>query len=416
MKNFKQIIGVVLICFISSCATKSEKNEPPRENNVPEFTTYQQDLDFLQRFTAIDLLQEPAGKGMVAVSPSLQARVMTSSSDGLQGRSYGWINRDLFESGDTLDHINPFGGEERFWLGPEGGQFSIFFKKGTEFNLTNWQTPAFMDLESFQRKNQSESSALYEHDAKFTNYAGFTFDINIQRHIEVLPASEIYQSLKLAKNDALKVVGYQTTNTLTNSGSLSWNSKTGLLSIWLLGMFNPSDATTIVVPFFEGDSSVMGRVVNDSYFGKVPAERLKIGKGVLYFSGDGKYRSKIGLLPKRAKDIIGSYDANSKTLTIVTYSKPENVTEYVNSQWEIQERPYGGDVINSYNDGPTEDGGKPLGPFYELETSSPALSLNAGESGTHIQRTFHFEGKEVDLDKIEAKLLGVSLEEIKTAL
>ena len=54
-------------------------------------------------------------------------------------------------------------------------------------------------------------------------------------------------------------------------------------------------------------------------------------------------------------------------------------------------------MINSYNDGPTEDGGKPLGPFYELETSSPALSLNAGESGTHIQRTFHFEGKEVDL-------------------
>ena len=46
MKNFKQIIGVVLFCFISSCATKSEKNEAPRENNVPEFTTYQQDLDF----------------------------------------------------------------------------------------------------------------------------------------------------------------------------------------------------------------------------------------------------------------------------------------------------------------------------------------------------------------------------------
>ena len=314
---------------------------------------------------------------MVAVSPSLQARVMTSSSDGLQGRSYGWINRDLFQSGDTLDHINPFGGEERFWLGPEGGQFSIFFKKGTEFNLTNWQTPAFMDLEPFKLKNKSESSALYEHDAKFTNYAGFTFDINIKRHIEVLSVSEIYQSLKLSKNDALKVVGYQTTNTLTNSGSVSWNAKTGLLSIWLLGMFNSSDATTIVVPFFEGDSTVMGRVVNDSYFGKVPSQRLKIGKGVLFFSGDGKYRSKIGLLPKRAKDIISSYDSNSNTLTIVTYSKPENATEYVNSQWEIQLEPYGGDVINSYNDGPPENGGKPLGPFYELETSSPALSLKA---------------------------------------
>lgn len=416
MKNLKRVIGVAFICYVSSCATESKKNETAYEDKVFEYTSYQQDLDFLQRFTTVDLLQEPAGKGMIAVSPALQARVMTSSSDGLQGRSYGWINRDLFESGDTLDHINPFGGEERLWLGPEGGQFSIFFKKETKFNLTNWQTPAFIDLEAFQLKSKSESSALYEHDAKVTNYSGFTFDINIQRHIEVLSVSEIYQSLGLAKNDDLKMVGYQTTNTLTNTGSVSWNKETGLLSIWLLGMFNPSEATTIVVPFFEGDSTNMGRVVNDSYFGKVPAERLKIGKGVLFFSGDGKYRSKIGLLPKRAKDILGSYDANSKTLTIVTYSKPEYVTEYVNSKWEIQVNPYGGDVINSYNDGPTEDGGKPLGPFYELETSSPALSLKSGETGTHIQRTFHFEGKEVGLDKIAVKLLGVSLEEIRTAL
>jgi hypothetical protein len=28
-----------------------------------------------------------------------------------------------------VPHINVFGGEDRFWLGPEGGQFSIFFAK-----------------------------------------------------------------------------------------------------------------------------------------------------------------------------------------------------------------------------------------------------------------------------------------------
>ena len=54
---------------------------------------------------------------------------MTSSSDGENGLSYGWINHDLIGSGEIKKQINAVGGEERFWLGPEGGQFSIFFKK-----------------------------------------------------------------------------------------------------------------------------------------------------------------------------------------------------------------------------------------------------------------------------------------------
>ena len=32
--------------------------------------------------------------------------------------------------GRLEDHIYVFGGEERFWLGPEGGQFAIFFAPG----------------------------------------------------------------------------------------------------------------------------------------------------------------------------------------------------------------------------------------------------------------------------------------------
>jgi hypothetical protein len=68
--------------------------------------------------------------------------------------------------------------------------------------------------------------------------------------------------------------------------------------------------------------------------------------------------------------------------------------------------------VNSYNDGPPEPGAKPLGPFYELETSSPALALPAGESGSHVQYTFHFEGTEKVLNELAQSLLGVSLKEI----
>jgi hypothetical protein len=83
--------------------------------------------------------------------------------------------------------------------------------------------------------------------------------------------------------------------------------------------------------------------------------------------------------------------------------------------WEIQDAPYGGDAANSYNDGPPAPGAKPLGPFYELESSSPAAALAPGESLTHVHRTFHFEGPEAELDAIAMATLGTSLGEIASA-
>lgn len=416
MQNTGYLLGLLLLLLSSSCDNKTEKvlTDPVDLSTVT--TTFWQEVEFLEKFTNLDILQEPSGYGMVAISKALQARVMTSSSHGKKGRSYGWINRDLFESGDTLAHINPFGGEERFWLGPEGGQYSIFFKQGKSFDLDNWQTPTLIDLEAFELINKSTAKAVYSKDGTIINYSGFSFDLNIERTIEVLSRSYIFSMLDLTADETINVVGFQTTNTLTNTGKVDWKKETGLLSIWLLGMFNPSETTTIVIPFKQGETDLLGPVVNDDYFGKVPAKRLKVGERAIFFSGDGKYRSKIGLRPDRAQGIAASYDVNSQTLTIVKYNQPDSTTDYVNSLWEIQKNPYRGDVINSYNDGPPIPGEKPLGPFYELETSSPALALKAGGSGTHIQQTFHFEGDEQRLNSITRKLLGVSIDEIKNAL
>jgi hypothetical protein len=81
--------------------------------------------------------------------------------------------------------------------------------------------------------------------------------------------------------------------------------------------------------------------------------------------------------------------------------------------WEIQREPFKGDVINSYNDGPPAPGKPPLGPFYELETSSPALSLAPGEHYTHVHRTFHIVGPDVEIDRIAKATLKVGLSEIR---
>jgi len=90
-------------------------------------------------------------------------------------------------------------------------------------------------------------------------------------------------------------------------------------------------------------SSLDGRTPNDAYFGKVPADRLLAKDGRLFFRGDGERRSKIGLSPERATGILGSYDATSKLLTIVSYTQPAGASDYVNSMWEIQKQPYRGD-------------------------------------------------------------------------
>jgi hypothetical protein len=181
------------------------------------------------------LLEDDSGEGKIIVSPGLQARVMTSTANGWSGKSYGWINKTLFTSGDTSIHINAYGGEERIWFGPEGGQYSIFFKKGDEFTLDNWITPRLIDLEPFDLIERSNSHALFSKSASLKNYSGFTFDLNIERKISILSQSEISKLLNLNQNEKVKAVGYKTENTLKNIGNKTWEKSGGLLSIWILG-------------------------------------------------------------------------------------------------------------------------------------------------------------------------------------
>jgi len=418
-----QNIALLLLLIVTSCNNKKKvvQDTPESSIHLPESqaikgNTYGDDVRFMKNYVDLIELTDASNQSKVALSAALQGRVMTSSAFGDKGRSYGWINKELFKSQDTLDHINVFGGEERFWLGPEGGQYSIFFEKGTEFTLEDWYTPRLIDLEHFEVKAVSSNKVVFFKKASLKNYSGFQFHLGIEREVAILSEEDIQNKLGLQElPKGLKTVAYKTTNTLSNLGEIPWKKETGLLSIWLLGMFNHSPNTTIMIPFVEGDDSVLGKVVNDTYFGKVPADRLVVKDNVIYFKGDGAYRSKIGLSPMRAKDIAGSYDSKNGVLTIVKYNKPKNQTDYVNSMWEIQEEPFSGDVINAYNDGEPEPGKKPLGPFYELETSSPALDLKSGESETHIQTTFHIEGTASKLEPIIKKIFGVSVENIKGA-
>ncbi|HET6567192.1 MAG TPA: DUF6786 family protein, partial [Rhodothermales bacterium] len=323
--------------------------------------------------------------------------------------------RDLIASGERQEHMNAFGGEDRFWIGPEGGQFSIYFKQGDPFDFAHWQVPAAFDWEPFEVVSKDSGRVAFHKEMQFVNYSGTPFEVAVDREVRLLGDAEIREALGTTGDLTSDVVAFESVNEITNTGEDAWTKDTGLLSVWILGQFNPSPAATIVIPYVPGPEDQLGRVVNDAYFGEVPSDRLVVEDSVIYFSGDGTYRSKIGLSPARSRSVLGSYDAQNHVLTLVTYNKPEGVTDYVNSMWEIQERPFGGDVVNSYNDGPPAPGAKPLGPFYEMETSSPAAALEPGGSITHVHRTFHIQGPEEELNRIALSTLGVPLSDIEGA-
>lgn len=370
---------------------------------------YGYNVDFLRKYTNVIELKN--GNSALAVVPSWQGRVMTSTSGGPGGFSFGWINHELISSGKTLPHINPYGGEERLWLGPEGGQYSIFFRKGVEFIYENWQTPAFLDTIPFNVTEVTDSSIIFSHDAKIENYSGSLFLLGIERRVTLLNSSQIIKETGIDLT-GINFVGFRSENRLINKGSNEWKKETGLLSIWMLGMFNPSPAVIVVIPVKPGDDKELGVVVNDNYFGAISEDRLKVAGNNVFFKADGKSRGKIGIPPLRAAGKLGSYDFENNILTLVVCKLPEGVSDYVNSAWQIQDDPYSGDALNSYNDGPLDDGSQ-MGPFYEIETSSPAAALNPGERITHSQITIHLTGDKKLLNIAALKCFGVTLDEIE---
>ncbi|MDW7692791.1 DUF6786 family protein [Flammeovirgaceae bacterium SG7u.111] len=386
---------------------KNEKENEQEPKTASASNNFERDLEFLSTHKKTLLLKR--GNAMLAVVPDYQGRVMTSSAQGMEGMSFGWINYELIASGKTLPQINPVGGEERFWLGPEGGQFAIFFKNKKGFEMKDWVTPAALDTESFDLVSSTDSTAFFSKEMKLENYSGYTFNIKAERAVSVLTEEEVEKLIGISLGNGLESIGYRTENEIENTGKEAWKKETGLLSIWLLGMFNPGEETTVVIPIKPTDS--IQNFLKDDYFGKVPSDRLSVTDKAIFFKGDGEMRGKIGIRPEIATPFLGSYDAANNVLTIIHFSLGED-TDYVNSLWELQDEPYMGDAVNSYNDGANGEGNI-LGPFYEIESSSPAKELAVGEKLKHTQETIHIVGSPVELDPIAKAVFGVGIEEIK---
>ncbi|HEX5153823.1 MAG TPA: DUF6786 family protein [Parafilimonas sp.] len=386
----------------------SENTMYPLNEPVYEKGSYGYDAAFLKKHAG-NVIELENGDAKILLSADYQGRVFTSTAAGDSGASFGWINYKLLEDPVKKTQFNPVGGEERFWLGPEGGQYSIYFKKNDPFDFAHWQVPALIDTVAYKVDQSDKTSATFSVSSSITNYTGTTFDLAITRSIHLLDKNAIGEKLSTSIPDDIKTVAYETNNQIKNTGNNAWKKDSGLLSVWLLGMFTPTEETKVIIPF-----SLQKKArdfITDDYFGKIDSSRLIVKDSVLYFRCDGKSRGKLGLKPVIAKPMACSYDFKKDVLTILI---PEVHKDgmYVNSKWELQKQPFSGDVINSYNDGPLQDGSQ-MGPFYEIESSSPAKELKPGEMQEYHQTTIHLQGAYSSLKTLVQQLIHVDLDDVK---
>ena len=405
--KYSSIILVVL--SMSACQENKTVKQVVADSQYAK-GTFGYDLDFLKKKDSVIVLNSKDGNGQIIVSPKYQAKVFTSTADGVNGKSFGWINYKTFDQESLDPHMNAYGGEDRLWLGPEGGKFSLFFKPGTKMEFANWHTPAAVDNETWKLVSNTDKKASFTKSAKLLNYAGTTLDLSINRDIEMLEAADVKTMLGVDLDSKVKSVAFHTTTTLTNTGDKAWDKQTGAPCTWNLDMFAPSAKTVIIVPY---NNDATGKVATTDYFGEIPKDRIKFNNGILLFKADGKSRGKLGMAPNRAKNMAGSYDAENNVLTVTLFDTDAKAT-YLNQEWRTDRDPFIGDAVNAYNDGPLADKTQ-LGPFYEIESVSPAAFLKPNEKLSHTHSVFHFTGDMDELNTIALKTLGISLQDIQAA-
>ncbi len=371
-----------------------------------EYPNYGQDLAFLNSHADVAELRT-SDDARVAVVPAFQGRVMTATLAGDEGASYGWLNRPFIarESEDDPT-FNNYGGADRFWLGPEAGQFALFFPAGAPFDLSTWIAPPGFTSGPFDVDQQGEASLTMSARFDATSYAGTTFDCALNRQVSALSADEIAETLGAAIPADLASVGFESVNTLTNAGEAAWTREGGLINIWILGMMKGLENGKVLIPLTDA-----GPAPKMDYFGETPADYGAVRDRYVWYTVDGRRRGKIGVAPGRARDVFGSYDIANRQLTIVRFTLPEDAAAlpYTNSAWQLQGSPLAGDAINSYND-PGTDAGEPT--FFELESNSPAAELAPGESMTHTHTTCCFAGDFETLNALSQAVLGIDLTEI----
>ena len=359
MNRFSLILAVVLAAGGTAAPSAETKGKP---------MSYGEAREFLVKHT--ELVELTNGEGArVAVCPQWQGRVMTSTCGGMEGPSFGFINDEFITAGKPNLHFNNYGAEERLWLSPEGGQFSLWFEPGKPQNLDNWFTPPAFNEGAWKVVSAPADAAPHGHDDEAPEHLGHAAASRRQPRRPLAGQFRSAADPRRGSGEEDRRPGREERG-LRDRQPLDQPRR----------RHDPRER-----PGFDldpghdelraadgGDRALqagrrgrVGPVVKSDYFGAVPHQRLRTLPEAVLLRADGNWRSKIGISQRRARNLLGSIDFQNNVLTLVHFSMPADPTRelYMNNQWggPLAE-PYRGDVANSYNDGPPAPGKKGSGP------------------------------------------------------
>ncbi len=363
------------------------------------------------------LTGEKAG-ALVVVSPKLVGRVMDATFKGEDGETLAWWDEDLIQGkkGQNPAFYNNVGGDSRIWWAPEAGGYTTFFDPGKPYEEAQWRVPDIMGKTQFQnikikKEGKRQVGVTYDANVQATMYNGNPLNLYVKRAVKMVEQPFSKTNLKkFFADQSIQYVGYSTTDSIKNTGAKPLNRKNGLVSMWVLGQYQPGLETYVILPILSGSNEKLGPPVVDYNFfnnAPVPANRKLIRPNYIVYKTDGQYRGKLGLKPGRAKSTVGSIDLKNNLLTIVD-AKINKKGRYLNSLWTQKPgEELLGSASETFNDGPMVPGGTSLGGFYELERLSDAPDLKRGEGYSFTVTTRRYSGDLEQLLEIAKHPLGL---------
>lgn len=381
--------------------------------NAAERPIFSDDVALLNKHFSPVVLKLNGDQTLVLLS-ELQGRVMTGSQSGYHGESIGWFNRAKLEETSALANHESrisagidgsIGGAERTWFGPDGGTYSLFFDKHAARLPDNIRPPAAVNVTPYQLTYRTDSSATFEQTVSFNNHIGFDFVAKVERSVRIIAQNEVEALIGINLPKSVRRLTYTSQTKVTNLNESSWNADTGLFSIWSLAMLAP-DAIAVIP---------LKRPIKEratSYFSSTSVSRQKVTDKAVFYLADANRMDKIGVPVVNSTAWVGSYHPKRQLLTLTKLNPhPDPNSSYVSAVWADDAPALDGESHNIFNDGPQQNG-KPFGPFFELESSSPALKLKPNEAHIHNYSVLHFSGPISELTKISESVIKLSIEEL----
>jgi hypothetical protein len=307
--------------------------------------------------------------GRVAVCPQWNGRVMTSTCDGLDGTSFGFINVRKINANIEDSPFSYYGGEDQFTFSPTTGGYAVTSTNNSEVSLRR----------TFQTADAAGKLGQFE----------------LQRTVSLLDRDGIALVFGEAVDTALNrtdvsAVGFYTANVVQSETK-------ALVSGRLRGMFNATPHTVAVIPYLPNDPYDEESSLATNFFGGAPNGRIRHLLQTLLIRADGAGRCQISTLRSWTASVWGMIEFQTGSLTLWSYELPMFSDE---------------DSVRFYNHGATHPGEQSFPRFYEADILASPQELYPDESLKYSQYTLHLSADNTTLAHLVKNLFGAGYEQI----